>query len=187
MSTPGLALPHLSPTQSNKAVSVNAIADGLDGALTQFAVIDCSGGADIAPLSSAVLPFVCLKLIGIVTASLNLILPSSGHLYFVNNMTPYRPWQASHVQAMSDQIIDPSGHVQQVTGLTGDHKTGGSEPSPFNDVGGTTTDNHVTWTDEGLALVCTITVKCGAGANVVLNAGDRKFVYCDGVNAFSPN
>jgi hypothetical protein len=43
LSTKGLALRHLSPSQANKAITVNDALDGLDGALTQQSVIDVSG------------------------------------------------------------------------------------------------------------------------------------------------
>jgi hypothetical protein len=83
MATTGLQLPHISPSQSGKMNSINAIADGLDGALTQQATLDVSGGSDVTPSPSTVLPFMCLRLIGILTGNINLILPSSSHLYLI--------------------------------------------------------------------------------------------------------
>jgi hypothetical protein len=55
MATTGLQLPHISPSQANKTASINFIADGLDGALTQQSVIDVSGGVDVTPSPSAVM------------------------------------------------------------------------------------------------------------------------------------
>jgi hypothetical protein len=57
-------------------------------------------------------------------------------------------WQANHVYAVGGVIIDPAGHIQKVTGVGGDAKSGAVQPV-WNDTGGTTTDNHVVWTDQG--------------------------------------
>lgn len=62
MSTRGLSIPHLSPSQSNNAVSVNVDFDMLDSASTQESVIDVSGGVDVDPKPSQAVPFVSLKL-----------------------------------------------------------------------------------------------------------------------------
>ena len=124
MSTPGLSISHVSPSQSNKIPAINSAADILDGALTQQSIIDVSGGADITPSPSTVLPFMCLRLIGVLTASIHLILPASGHLYMV---------------------------VHAATG--------------------------------GLS----VTVRCGGGSTVTLNAGDLRMVFCDGTNVVAPN
>lgn len=124
MSTPGIGIPHVSPAQSNKYASINTMADGLDGALTQQSTLDVSGSVDVTPAPSAVLPFMSLKLVGVLTANIHLILPSSGHLYLI------------------------------VDAATGGHS---------------------------------VTVKCGAGAMVTLNAGDVKLVFCDGLNVIATN
>ena len=54
-------------------------------------------------------------------------------------------WQASHSYALNAEILDPAGHVQKAT--TGG--TSGTDEPTFNDSGSTTTDNTVTWTDQG--------------------------------------
>jgi hypothetical protein len=100
------------------------MADLLDSALTQQSVIDVSGGADVTPAPSSVIPFMSLMLVGTLTGNINLILPSSGHLYLI------------------------------IHAATGGHS---------------------------------VTVKCGAGATVVLNAGDVRLVYADGSNVIATN
>lgn len=50
-------------------------------------------------------------------------------------------------KSLGYQILDPAGHIQQVTGPG----TTGSTIPVFNDSGGTTTDGTVTWTDQGAA------------------------------------
>ena len=75
-----------------------------------------------------------------------LVLPGSSYmgLYLVWNALPV--WQANTNVNPSYQILDPSGHIQQVTHSTAG--TGTTIPA-FNDTGGTTTDGGVTWQDEG--------------------------------------
>jgi hypothetical protein len=124
MATPGLSIPHIAPSQSNKMAAINSMADALDGALTQQSTIDVSGGADVTPSPSAVLPYMSLKLVGTLSGNIHLILPASPHLWFVLNQA-----------------------------------TGGF----------------------------TITTRCGAGSSVVLNGGDVKMIFCDGVNVVAPN
>jgi hypothetical protein len=54
-----------------------------------------------------------------------------------NNVPPY-------------QINDSNGHLQVVTAVTGDNKTGSAAPM-WNTNGGQTVDNHVTWQDMGIS------------------------------------
>ena len=54
-------------------------------------------------------------------------------------------WQASHAYALNATILDPAGHVQKVTTAG----TSDSSAPTWNDAGSTTTDNTVTWTDQG--------------------------------------
>jgi hypothetical protein len=85
VSTPGIGAPHISPSQSNKVPAINSVFDLLDSALTHQSVIDVSGGADITPTPSAVIPFVSLRLVGALSANIHLVLPPSPHLWFVLN------------------------------------------------------------------------------------------------------
>ncbi len=57
------------------------------------------------------------------------------------------PWQASTNYILGALILDPAGHYQKVT-VAG--TSGGSAPS-WNDAGGTTADNTITWADQGTA------------------------------------
>jgi hypothetical protein len=64
---------------------------------------------------------------------------------------PWTTYPASTVMQLGQTIIPPGapGHEFQITAITGDLKTGGSEPSWNTGSGATTTDNHVTWTEIG--------------------------------------
>jgi hypothetical protein len=55
-------------------------------------------------------------------------------------------WHPSFAFASGAVIVDPAGHVQQVTTAG----TSGTNQPIFNDAGSTTTDNTVVWTDEGV-------------------------------------
>lgn len=65
------------------------------------------------------------------------------YLKWVNAITA--TWIASHSYAVNAEIIDPAGHIQKVTTAG----TSGTTIPTFNDAGSTTTDNTVTWTDQG--------------------------------------
>lgn len=69
--------------------------------------------------------------------------PNVDWLFYIPNVAS---WQADTNYAVGSLILDPSGHYQQVTvaGLSDS-----VEPT-WNDAGGTTTDNTITWQDEGL-------------------------------------
>lgn len=75
-----------------------------------------------------------------------LALPNASYegLYLAWN-APAGSWVHSHSYSLGNEILDPAGHVQKVTTAG---TSGSSEPS-WNDTGGTTTDNGVTWTDQG--------------------------------------
>lgn len=57
-------------------------------------------------------------------------------------------WEADHSYALGAQILDPAGHVQQVT-VAG--TSGTPNPPAWNDTGGTTADGtgSLVWQDEG--------------------------------------
>jgi hypothetical protein len=58
----------------------------------------------------------------------------------------YSSWAASTVETSVNQIADSNGNIQQVTAVTGNHETGGSQPRWATAFGATTTDGNVTWT-----------------------------------------
>ncbi len=58
-------------------------------------------------------------------------------------------WAASTVYAVGTTILDPNSNLQRVTSVTGDAKSGASPPTWNTTPGGTTTDNNVTWTNQG--------------------------------------
>ena len=57
-------------------------------------------------------------------------------------------WAANAVTNLQTTIFDGT-NLQRATAITGDFKTGGSAPTWNVTLGGTTTDNHVTWTNLG--------------------------------------
>lgn len=67
----------------------------------------------------------------------------SGAWSSVGRITP--AWTASTVEAVGNLIVDSNGNVQQVSAITGNDETGTVAPAWNTTVGGTTTDNNVTW------------------------------------------
>ena len=68
--------------------------------------------------------------------------------YFDKNTTT--PWAASKKHKVGDRILDPNNRAEQVTAVAADSLSGGTQPTWATTVGATTTDNNVTWTNEGL-------------------------------------
>ena len=66
-------------------------------------------------------------------------------LYIAWPVSGLPAWTASHAYATNATILDGNGHIQKAT--TGG--TSGTTLPVFSATGGTTTDNTVTWTDEG--------------------------------------
>jgi len=58
-------------------------------------------------------------------------------------------WAASHKYRPRTKILDSSGNMEQVTALTLDSTSGAAAPAWNATLYGTTTDNHVTWTNVG--------------------------------------
>jgi hypothetical protein len=86
MSTPNLGLIHVAASQSNKEVPVNAMCDGLDGAIASSLAIDLT--ANVTPSHATVAPVFVLILSGAQAAQRTLTLPAFKHQYFViNNCT----------------------------------------------------------------------------------------------------
>lgn len=59
-------------------------------------------------------------------------------------------YKAPTATATGSLIVDSTGRLQEVTAVTGDAKSGASQPVWATTVGATTADNHVTWTNRGL-------------------------------------
>ncbi|MDE2101152.1 MAG: baseplate J/gp47 family protein [Patescibacteria group bacterium] len=76
-------------------------------------------------------------------------------------------WQANNVYAIGTVIVDSNGHVQEVTAVTSDAKSGGSAPAWATSVGNTTTDNHVTWT----MIATSTTITPQGDGRVLLSTG----------------
>jgi hypothetical protein len=64
--------------------------------------------------------------------------------------TPNQVWQAAKAYALNMALVDTNGNVQRVTTAG---TSGGSAPSWNVTGGGTTTDNTVTWTNQGSTYV----------------------------------
>jgi len=60
-------------------------------------------------------------------------------------------WQANQTQASNNIIVDSNNNIQQVTAVTGNAQTGAGEPQWAVAMSSTTTDNNVTWTNQGPA------------------------------------
>jgi Starch-binding associating with outer membrane len=58
-------------------------------------------------------------------------------------------WAASHKYKPRTKILDSNGNMEQVTALTVDSLSGAAAPAWNATLYGTTTDNHVTWTNVG--------------------------------------
>lgn len=70
---------------------------------------------------------------------------------------PVEEWQASTAYVVGDQVLDNTGNVETVKSISGDGKTGSSQPTwTVGGIGETTNDNHVTW------------INTGAGPNAIL-------------------
>ena len=62
-------------------------------------------------------------------------------------------WSSTHGYSLGNQVLDPAGHVQQVTTAG----TSGSTQPAWNDSGSTTSDGSVVWQDEGYAPAPSLT------------------------------
>src|SRR5215469_16892020 len=82
--TPNLGLTHLDPAQSNKAVTVNGLADGLDEAIAGLTEKDCTAGGTIT-LVLAEWSNMVLHLTGTPGAGFNVIVPNNHKIYIVDN------------------------------------------------------------------------------------------------------
>lgn len=77
-------------------------------------------------------------------------------------------WAANTVMSVGATIIDTNSNIQKVTAISSDFKTGGSAPSWSFVKGNTTTDNHVTWTNQGSAYGKTISDPPTGATNPVI-------------------
>jgi hypothetical protein len=89
----------------------------------------------------------------------------------VDNTSPLPAWVAANVQAPGDQILDQNGHVQIVTSVTGDAKTGSTIPAFTATEGDTINDHHVVWQNVGPGPEA-VTVTSKGVLDFALKAGD---------------
>lgn len=68
----------------------------------------------------------------------------------------YPTWAPSSGYVVGNQILDFNGNIQQVTSIVSTGLTGGAVPTWNKNSSGTTVDNHVTWTNEGLGNAITV-------------------------------
>ena len=91
------------------------------------------------------------------------------------------PWAPSHGYSLGNQILDPNGHIQQVTTAG----TSGTVIPTFNDSGGTTEDPHyIIWTDEGNAAWA-MTTAYTLGQVIIDPAGHVQMVTTAGTSSGS--
>jgi hypothetical protein len=98
-------------------------------------------------------------------------------------------WRPSFSYGLNAVIVDPAGHVQQVT--TGGTSGPGPNAPSFNDAGSTTTDNQVTWTDRGLltgnaTFTWQMNNSYSLNAMIVDPAGDVELVTTAGTSGPGP-
>src|SRR5260370_31044584 len=65
---------------------------------------------------------------------------------YFSTITP-PAWAASHKYKPRTKILDSNGNMEQVTAVTLDSTSGAAAPGWNTTLYGTTTDNHLTWTD----------------------------------------
>lgn len=78
--------------------------------------------------------------------------PPAATAQVIINATDFFPqWQPSTGYVVNQQILDLNGYIQQVTSIAPPGVSGSAIPNWNKLQGGTTGDNQVTWTNEGLA------------------------------------
>jgi hypothetical protein len=79
--------------------------------------------------------------------------PRLAAYYCPNSSRPWAPADTSLRAAgtgLGTLIVDSNGKLEEVTAATADTASGATEPTWSTTIGGTTVDNHVTWTNRGL-------------------------------------
>lgn len=120
-----------------------------DGAGNYYSPIQRNLGSfleDVTDLNGAIAVYVAGTLVtNYVVGGPGLALPgfSCGGLYLAWVSPP--AWIANQNYVLGFETLDPSGHIQKVTTAG---VSGASAPA-WNDAASTTTDNTVTWTDQG--------------------------------------
>jgi len=76
-----------------------------------------------------------------------LAIPGSSFLGMYLKWTSPAAWIASRSYALNATILDPAGHIQKVTTAG---TSGSTQPAWNANIGNTTTDGSVTWTNQGL-------------------------------------
>jgi Starch-binding associating with outer membrane len=62
-------------------------------------------------------------------------------------------WKDTTKYAVNAALLDPNGNMEQVTAVTGDAKSGATQPTWPLTAGTSTVDNHVTWINRGIPYV----------------------------------
>jgi len=91
---------------------------------------------------------ICTDTIGGTAVSCALLLKTDGS---ADGLTA-QPWKASFVYAVGQRVLDAHLHVQQVTAVSANAKSGNTTPTWNDNPGGFTTDNKVTWQEQGTSV-----------------------------------
>src|SRR4051812_33281268 len=87
MSTPNLAIAHIAANQNQKEVTANTAFDDFDTVMCGSVSIDVSGAVDstVTPTPSTFAEIYTLKLTGVLTSNISLILPTNRRQYRVQH------------------------------------------------------------------------------------------------------
>ena len=89
----------------------------------------------------------------------------SGYLYFWTTKDLWTAVMKGNVLVAGQSIQDPNGYIQTVT--TAGTAGSGTEPTWNTNIGGTTTDNSVTWTNKGPGNGIVQIFQSGAGSGTI--------------------
>lgn len=84
-STPNLAIAHIATNQNQKEVTANTAFDDLDTAMVGQLSVDVSGNVDITPSPTTLKLNFNIKLTGLLTGSISLIVPATKKFYRVHH------------------------------------------------------------------------------------------------------
>ena len=124
-------------------------------------------GAEISIHANIALPAGTLTSTNIAPFPSASIIPAKSEFTYV---VTHGPWQASTVYALGNEILDPSGNIEEVTTAG---TSGTTAPAWNKTVGGTTTDNTVVWTNEGPLVLTALSVSGTTSATIYTSSATQ--------------